>query len=266
MAKSDGLKPKIYYARTYRHLKVKKAESFLYLLLLMLPSLFLLLLSYGTLTEWMCSLAIRVLQKALPGVTILRQSQDFLPVFGGIQMVSTPTVYPTTGFVLVNLSVTLFLLWLLIGVWRRIAAMSIYLEINLLVFVVNCAYFLFAGSHFPYTAEAYSRLYMAQQVGIWICFLIIAGLLTGFLGTGMLPARVVTVALVMLYSFVFGAVRYVLFLYILYRFSVLYMALFFFCLGPFFDFLYLVCICGGYLNHITKTYEKKGGREMWEWS
>lgn len=266
MAKRDSLKRKIYYARTYRHLAVNKIESVFYLLLLVLPCFLLLLFNYGTVTEWTCDFTMSVLGKHLPDVRLVRESGEFIPMLDAVQMVGVPTVYPSQNFVLGNLGLVFFLIWMLLHFMKQSNALSIYLILNLLVHVINCIYFLFAGRYFPYSALEFSDLYIKQQVGIWLSFLVIAGLLTGLLGKGMIIRRFLVMAFIMLYSFAVGTVRYIVFLYIIYRYSLLYMAIFFFCLGPFFDFLYLVGIYCFYLNRMIKIYDRNDRLEEWKWS
>ena len=87
----------------------------------------------------------------------------------------------------------------------------------------------------------------------------------GLLGRGGLLRRAFTVVFIMLYSFLFGFIRYVLFLWVLYRFSVLYMPLMFFALGPFFDFLYFVSIYSISTNGMIRIYESKMKGE-WLWA
>ena len=79
-------------------------------------------------------------------------------------------------------------------------------------------------------------------------------------------AKVITLIAVMTYSIVFGAVRYVVFIYLLYRYSVIYMTLFYFMIGPMFDFLYLVMIYAIFVNRMIKIYDSRDGKEEWAWS
>jgi hypothetical protein len=127
-------------------------------------------------------------------------------------------------------------------------------------------FFFFGTSLFPYSATVYSELYVKQQVGIWLCFLLISGLVTALLGTGNVFLRIVTLVGIMAYSFVFGFVRYFVFMYIVSNVSVLYMAALFFALGPFFDFMYLVFIYGMYVEKIIDVYDSDKGRDVWQWS
>lgn len=259
-------KQKIYYTRTYRHLLVNKKGSILYFLLLVLPSLIALLLFYGRITELVSALAVKAFGFLDPTLRLGHAEHEFIPGLSMIHIVTVPSSYPKPGFILMNIGAVLLILTIALSGKRRIKPISIYLSIMMFVHVINCLFFLFAGKEFPYTPAQYSELYMKQQVGIWICFLIIIGLVTGLLGVGSYTLRVVVFVSVMLYSFVFGTVRYILFLYIIHRWSLIYMALFFFALGPFFDFLYLVSIYGFYINKMTDIYTDGKRKEDWVWS
>ena len=57
--------------------------------------------------------------------------------------------------------------------------------------------------------------------------------------------------------------RYAVFLWMLDRFSVLYMAVMFFALGPFADFVYVVSIYSLYLNRLALRLKRSP--ETWQW-
>ena len=63
-----------------------------------------------------------------------------------------------------------------------------------------------------------------------------------------------------------NGVRYVIFIWLLYRFSVIYMAFFYFMIGPMFDFLYLVMIYAVFVNRMIGVYDSRKGKEVWKWS
>lgn len=107
---------------------------------------------------------------------------------------------------------------------------------------------------------------MKQQVGIWLTFMVLVGLIVGFMGNKGFLFKLLTFVSIMAYSFLFGFVRYILFLYMIQQYSILYMALMFFVFGPFFDFLYLVAIYGFFINKMVKLYDSDKGREEWQWS
>ena len=106
---------------------------------------------------------------------------------------------------------------------------------------------------------------MLQELGIWTMFFVMTVMVTGVMGNRGLPYKLLTALAVMRYSIVFGTVRYMVFLYFLYRFSMIYMALFYFMIGPMFDFLYLVMIYAVFVNRMIGVYDSRKGKEAWKW-
>ena len=259
-------KRKIYYARTYRYLNHNKREGILYLLLLMVPGLIALLMYYGEISAFVCEVAARALQIMLPGVTIEFTQKAFIPFLDSVTAVVLPTTYPMPWFVAANVVVSLLILLVLFRGKGQNNPLSIFLSIVLFIHLINCSFFFFAAGEFPYTSGEYSGLYMQQQVGVWLSFEIMAGLVTGILGSRNIPLRMASFFGILLYSFIFGVLRYIFALYIVYRFSILYVAMFFFALGPFFDFLYFVAIYGIFLDRIIKNSHGEQSMEEWRWS
>lgn len=257
-------KKKIYFARTYRHLKVNPREYLVFLLLFILPAIIALLFLYDELTYILCKTASWVITAA-SGENAGMMSDTFLPGFGPVYSLSLPTTLPDYNLILLNFGVSLTVAWLLCTGTRKGRPMSIYLSITLFIHIIACAFFLLGKNVFPYTLEEFSDLYIKQQVGIWITFLLLIGLVMGLLSRGALLRRLLTTMCVMLYSFAFALVRYVLFLYVLMEFSILYMPLMFFALGPFFDFSYFVAIYAVSTNGIIRLYDSKQ-KEEWFWA
>ena len=257
-------KAKIYFARTYRHLQIHTVGTIVFLLAFLLPMTILLLLFYDELTWFACQAAIYLLHlMEVPWTTV--GTSSFLPFFGPVYYVSAPTVFPGPLPPLVNLAIVLCLVWLLSTGPRKGRPIAIYLSITLLIHAMACLFFLLGGDLFPYTLADYSDLYVKQQVGIWLAFLVLMGLIMGLLGRGGILRRILTVLLLMAYSLLFGTVRYALFLGILFRFSVLYMPVMFFALGPLFDFLYFVAIYAISVNGMIRIYDSKRKGE-WLWA
>lgn len=107
---------------------------------------------------------------------------------------------------------------------------------------------------------------MLQEIGIWVMFFVMTVMVTGIIGDRAVIYKFLTLLAVMLYSIVFGIVRYVIFIWLLYRFSVIYMAFFYFMIGPMFDFLYLVMIYAVFVNRMIGVYDSRKGKEVWKWS
>lgn len=258
-------KSRIYYARTYRKLKSGGWRGVLVAGILMIPALFLLLWNCYKITRGMSWLAVRFLCDRFRGLQIQIVDSEF-PIIGKISIVELPTVYPGLKEVIINLLVVMGMVIFACTGKRKGKPVAIFSMIVLVTHMINCVYFLFGRNYFPYTAYQYSDLYMRQQIGIWIFFIVLAGGVIGLMGSKGLPFKILAFWGIIFYSLVFGVARYIFFLYILERFSIFYMALLFFVFGPFFDFLYLVGIYALYVNKMRKIYDSDKGREEWAWS
>lgn len=206
-----------------------------------------------------------VLGKTMVGAPIYIEQSEF-SILSQMNYVAFPTTYPQISFIIANLIIVIVLLLFLNSGKRSGKPVAIYFTLGSVTHLINCIYFLFAANFFPYTATAYSDLYMKQQVGIWLTFMVLVGLIVGFMGNKGFLFKLLTFVSIMAYSFLFGFVRYILFLYMIQQYSILYMALMFFVFGPFFDFLYLVAIYGFFINKMVKLYDSDKGREEWQWS
>ncbi|WP_303859531.1 hypothetical protein [Alkalibaculum bacchi] len=258
-------KKNIFYSRTYRHLENRLSKGILYMFVLVIPVLLIFILNIKNITVFMSELAIYILSKEFKGVEFYK-GEDHFSILGNIEFVSLPTVYPEILFVLLNIILVLSaVIFLNIGK-KRGGALSIYFTAISLIHIINCIYFIFASDFFPYTGSEYSNLYMKQQISIWISFIVMAGLITGFVVNKGVIYKIVTFFSIVVYSLAFGIIRYIVFLYIVQKFSILYMVLLFFILGPFFDFLYFVTIYGLYINKMTKLLNNKLRGEEWLWS
>lgn len=258
-------KKKIFYSRQYRRFKFNKVNILLYLLLFVTPILILLIKSIPNISSLMSFLGVKVLGRYFPGIP-MQIVDSRIAIIGIVEYIDLPTVYPKIAFTFLNFIVVILLLTFVSTGKRKGNIVSIFFTIALSTHLINCIYFIFASNYFPYSAFQYSDLYIKQQVGIWVIFAILTGLITGFLGRKGLFYKIAMFIGTILYSLVFGIIRYILFLYILQRFSVLYMALMFFVFGPFFDFLYLVGIYSIFMNKMIELYESQAGKDEWLWS
>lgn len=255
----------IYYARAYRHLKADTWKCFLYFLLVVLPCLMALVVGLEKLTTWISNLGARVLGRVFSGIPIYIVEDEF-SILGTIKYIDMPSVYPKMSFVLGNILMILVFIFL-VGMkkWRG-RPLAIFLLLNAVIHLSNCIYFLFASNYFPYNALQFSDLYMKQQIGIWLIFMILIGLITTFIGNKGYFYKTLIFVMTMVYSLIFGVVRYILFLFLLEKYSLLYMALMYFVFGPVMDFLYLVFIYSLLINKMVSLYHSSKGRESWRWS
>ena len=260
-------KSQIYLARPYRRLKSKRKDRWLFLMVFMLP-LILFLSFYTQLTYTISIWGKQVLLSVIPESSLDIAYGKFLPFFGGIFYLKIPSTLPSLQEIITNIVLTLLLLLISFLSFRKRKGgtpLTIYFSIILLIHLVSSLYFAFATELFPYSATQYSELYIKQQVGIWLSFLVLTGFLFGILGYGSALSRTIAFLGTMTYSLLFGFVRYLTFLVIVAKGSSLYMATLFFSFGPLFDFLYLVSFYGIYINLQIQSFNQGEGRLKWHW-
>ncbi len=254
------------YNRTYRRIKADRDKYAVYILVLVVFAVLLIWLFIGDLTGLVSNFCRDVLLRFNPGLQVGIKSETY-KILGTISYVSIGTTHPSMRLCLINaacaLAVILFCAYMPFCKGRPFA---IYLIMTGAIHLINSLWFIFGGNYFPYSTTTYSQLYMLQEVGIWIMFCIMTICITGIVGNKGIGAKLLTLLAVMLYSIVFGAVRYVVFIYLLYEYSVIYMALFYFMVGPMFDFLYLVMIYAFFVNRMIRIYDSRDGKEEWKWS
>jgi len=264
-ATEKQMKSKMFYARTYRHLKPNYRKMSAYYLLFALPCFSILMLTYSKLTNIVSKWAFNILLTFVPKSELGIDSGEFLPYFGKVFFVTLPSKMPSLALIIANIIIVLLLLIVCYNAKDRAKPIAIYSTIALLIHLTACFFFLIMPDSFPYTLTQYSGLYMQQQVGIWLSFFVIATLVSGGISYSGSSKFYMLIA-VMGYSFIFGCFRYVVYLVFLLKASSLYMAILFFTFGPFFDFLYLVCIYSIYMNFLTRKFDDKNGEIEWQWA
>jgi hypothetical protein len=201
----------------------------------------------------------------MPSIEISIGSSEFIPYFGDFNFVLMPTNYPSVRFAVINAIITLLLMFFFWVFEYKFKPLAIYLNFTLAYHLVSCIYVIATKGGFPYTLMEYSDLYMKQQLGIWLSFIIISGLVAGYISHSGTSKYVMLIS-VFSYSFVFGILRYIVFMTLLYKASSLYMTILFFGFGPFVDFLYLVSIYSIYMSRLTKIFEDKKRGRKWHWA
>ena len=258
-------KKKIYYARTYRRIKLDIKMSVIFTCLLMIPSLIIFILNIDNITRKIAQMSTWVLSQIYPEDFIVVHNAEY-SIFGNMQFVELPTTYPGFDMICLNL-LACFIIYLLMAFLKATGKpLGIFLMYTMFVHVVNCVFFIFGGKEFPYTIAEYSDLYIKQQIGIWIMFIVLASLVVSFMGRRAYISKFLTFVGIIVYSGIFGVVRYIVFLFLLHEFSVLYMALLFFVIGPMFDFSYFVAIYAIFINKIIKDYDYGKRKGEWRWS
>ncbi|MBX0312679.1 MAG: hypothetical protein JHC31_13080 [Sulfurihydrogenibium sp.] len=127
------------------------------------------------------------------------------------------------------------------------------------VYLMSSFYFVFFLNSFPYTERDFAIFYILQQIGI---FLFIPILLTFSLSIFTfswlnLLLNAITIALTLIYSSVFGGLRYMVFAYILKNFSYIHMPAMFFLFGTLLDFIYIVSFYSLCLYITIRLFQKR---------
>lgn len=258
-------KKQIYYARTYRRLQIRRTPGMVLALLVILTAVVVFVVNMNHLTGTLTQIAAGILSEVIRAERIQLCTTEY-SLFGTITYINLPAAPVTQKMIGINLLVCAVGLVVMRLLRKTGTPFAIFALFAVLTHMVSCVFFWFAGAHFPYTLGEYSELYVKQQIGIWLVFFVLAGLMITLIGERDYLFKSVMFASVMCYSFVFGTVRYILFLYLLHVGSLLYMAILFFVFGPMFDFSYLVAFYAVFMNKKTNEYEYGKKRSAWKWS
>lgn len=255
---SNGNKDKIYYSRTYRKLpQISRLHAFIMLLFVLVLDV-LVFVFRRKLTFWVSYTAWYLARffEAGPGLAQVK--------FMGTHIfaVDTMAVYPGPEFAFANLFVSIIALALLGRVQRLGAPLAYWMFYAFIVHLVSSLFFIFFPQYFPYSILEITGLYMEVELVTW---LLIPPIVLG--SVFLYPVSMLGKALLILatlgYSFIFGAVRLAVFLFVLHYGSVIFMAILFFVFGSLVDFIYIV---GFYSVYITRAANSLAGRrDVWKW-
>ncbi len=250
----------ILYHRSYRKVPGSAKMFFLQFFIIALPLSLIIVFWYPEITHTVCRIADAMLAPFFPPDTIRTLHLPY--VIGDAFLLDLPSKYPSLVFSVINALVSLFFLVFLPTV-KSSKHIFIFLIVVAFINFVSSLFFTFVPYRFPYETVDYSELYIKQQISIWFFVPIIMGLAVLPLPSS-LASKCITMLVTFCYSLIFGTLRYAVFLFILTKASLLYMAVLFFVLGPLVDFVYIV---GIYSVHVTRLAKKmKGDFASWKWS
>jgi len=152
---------------------------------------------------------------------------------------------------------------------KRIKFISqhIIIYIQFLFFILLCSsmFFYFIPYKFPYDSTTFSVLYILTQVLIFSFIPAVLGLSLALFNVSLtlFLTNFIVIGIALIYSFVFGVVRYVVMLFILNKFSYIWMANLFFNLGPLLDMIYISGVYSIYISIISDRYRKF--TVYWRW-
>jgi hypothetical protein len=108
----------------------------------------------------------------------------------------------------------------------------------------------------------FSELYITTEVGMWFFVPVIMGIALLPIPAGIF-SKFVILFLTLLYSMIFGIVRYIVFLFIIAKLSYLFMPVLYFSLGPLVDFIYIVGIYSFYVSKVAENIAQDC--KVWKW-
>ena len=178
-----------------------------------------------------------------------------------VYILDMPGKYPSPvfSFVLFMLSLAVIFFINKTRLIKPIVIWGIYVSI---INFIAAAFFILWPDMFPYGVKAFSELYIKAQVVIWLFVPMLMGAALSSLPSNVF-SKIGIAFSALLYSLVFGIVRYVVFLYALAKFSFVFMPIMFFIFGPLMDFVYMVTI---YSLHVS-CFANKIGKDLriWKW-
>jgi hypothetical protein len=249
----------LYYHRAYRKITGSGWIFFLEFIITVIPLFIIILVIYPEITAQMSLFTYKFLFPYYLPVSIFLGEKSFL--VGNVSIVTVPGSYPSVLTCLINFIVSLIMIFFLpkTKIGRNFAIIAVFWAI---INLSSVLFFSITPFEFPYTVEDYSELYMKTEVSIWLFIPFILGIAFLPLPSSFIP-KILIIMLTVAYSIIFGTLRYIVFLFVVSKFSVIYMAILFFAFTPLIDFIYIVGIYSYYTYFLAKKL--KGDETIWKW-
>ena len=253
-------KSQIYYHRAHRKISFSWKTLFVEFFLFIPFCWLLILYAYPSITRLASQFLIKWSAPNHPASTSSFTENAFM--FGNITTPQMTGRYPSPQltFAVFIVSVLMILIASRVRIPKPVAIWVIFIS---LINLASVLFFTFFPAHFPYTIQHFSELFIRTEISIWLFVPVImeASLLP-------LPSSKMTKFLAILFSLLyavaFGVVRYILFVQILVKFSYIFMAVLFFCFGPFIDFIVVVGVYSFYVSLISQKINQD--LRVWNWS
>jgi len=253
-------KNQIYYHRSHRKLTFFWKRFTVEFLLLVPPSCLFVFFLFPVLTYKATSFIIRFIPPENAVSTLGITAKPFL--FSEVYGPDLIGKYPSPLFSLFVFLAAILIVFI-VSKMKIPKPIAMWVYFICLVHLVSSLFFIFLPSRFPYNLQQFSELFIKTEIIIWIFIPVV-------LGVSLLPlpssiiSKFIAVILALIYAIVFGLVRYVLFVYILLKFSYIFTAPLFFCFGPFIDFISIVGVYAFYLSLISRKINQD--LRIWSWS
>jgi len=255
------IKESIYYHRSYRKESISRNSALIELVVLLLPVVAVFFM-YPYITYYMGKITRFVLYRYFSAASTVQVIKSHF-VFFDLYIVHMAAFYHTPMFYFVFFIVSFALLIMsLIIILNKASPIMLYVFYILSINAISATFFALVPLDFPYDINLFSDLYIKTEVAIWLVIPFVLAIALVPLRSNLFLKLLVTIA-TLLYSIAFSLVRYILFLYVLERFSYVFMASLFFAFGPLIDFIYIVGIYSYYLSAVSRKNINSDGKGQW---
>lgn len=255
----SSFKSRIYHHRSYRKLpKAKPGQTVLDFLICAVLLDVLILILYPSITYGISYVGRMIFSNAYTQYEIVN-----IPfILGDVFLLDIFGRYPSQEFAVYAALISLLIVVVVPLFSFFTQPIAIWVVLISFINLISSVFFVFFADYFPYSMLIYLDLYMKTLVSIWLIIPFI--LLLGFIP---LPTnffqKLKLIVLTVIYSIIFGCLRYIVFIFILREFSYLFMAILFFMFGPFFDFVYIVGFYSVFVSNLAVKI--KGDETKWGW-
>jgi hypothetical protein len=225
-----------------------------------IPIIIITLFFYPEITKLMSMIVRNILSSSFAPGTMEIVQKEFLLEKKNVFLLIAPGSNPS---ILTSFISSLIMLVLVFFLQRmKIRNMAIFAAFLAVIHMISAVFFTLVPYLFPYTLEDFAELYVKTVVCIWLFIPCILAMAILPLPTSFIP-KFLLIILTLIYSFIFATLRYAIFIYLLLKFSSIYMALLFFAFGPLIDFVYVVGIYAVFTTYLAKKL--KDNELIWEW-
>lgn len=253
----------IFYTRDFRHFSKAGYSNIILVLVFAVIIFAFYLYNYSHITYLLSKWAGDIIQ-SVTGAEYQVIAKDYFPTFGPVHIIDMAGTTPSLLFSIITAVVAIVLI-VIFSVWKSSwRSIAIYLCMGGYILLISAIFFIFVPEYFPYSLTNYSELYMKQQVILWMTVPTLGGVAIFLLG-GKWLSGYLTFGVIIAVSFVFGCLRYVVNMYLLYVGSSIFMASLFFTFGVLFDFLQMVSIYTIYVRYISTRMQSLKNRSAWQW-
>jgi hypothetical protein len=182
--------------------------------------------------------------------------------FTNVWVLNAQGSYPSHSLLLI-VALASIILWIIVLLIKKIPLpMRLGIKVFGVINLVGCIFFWLWADKFPYVLRDLSVLYMSAEIGMWIAIplMLLFALLP--IPVPLIPKGLL-ILFTLIYTYVFGFIRYALFLLIIAKFSYLWMALLYFVFGVFFDFAFMMAFYSYFISIVAPGLFRK--QRIWRW-